>query len=462
MLRQGGFYKSPWFPELGVFFYKEIIIAMAELSLMASATFSPGTFHQDLTLLRPPQPKEFHAFSLNYGKRQNILSSGGMQIATPHSEDQWKFSSLCSDNQLFGKMAVMNKPVLIDVQDARPDLVLFSFGVAEQCTRHEKILKFLTSNSNITDGNDLNISLISDLMGFQSVAADMCPQPHIPMGNEFCLYDIKTDDSQKVILPQKQLYVPQSILEFVGNLSQTSSITVHPNGHVLFTGSTAEMKDLLSIIAEFNVPSSLSNGSRKAMVVPYFTRKRGGHARAYTKASSSVFGTQTVDPSKSSVNSKPPQKKKLNKNLNSERFSKNYFYACDCLINMYLDKNGNRMTILSLKDSGPMLTQLLSQFSAGIAGMGLAVLFTVAYKALNGRIALLTSAKLFSVTFGFGLFWLSRAVSRLRDTIYSLSRRSARGKEPHEETSLVKKVKISMDEILIRFAALMFVGVLSF
>lgn len=129
---------------------------------------------------------------------------------------------------------------------------------------------------------------------------------------------------------------------------------------------------------------------------------------------------------------------------------------------MYLDKNGNRMTILSLKDSGPELTQILSQLSAGIAGMGLAVLFTVAYKTMNGRIALLTSAKVFSVTFGFGLFWMSRAVSILRDTIYSLSRRSARGKKPHEERALVQKVKRSMDEIFFRFMALMFIGVLCF
>lgn len=150
--------------------------------------------------------------------------------------------------------------------------MLFSFGVAEQCTRHKKILKFLTSSSNIMDGDDLNMSLISNLMGFQTVTVDMCPQPQVPMDDENCLYGLGVNESPKIILPQGQLYIPQPLLDFVGNLSHTSFITVHPNGDVLFEGSVAEMKNLLSIVAEFSLPKSMSNGSRKATVVPYFTR----------------------------------------------------------------------------------------------------------------------------------------------------------------------------------------------
>ena len=161
--------------------------------------------------------------------------------------------------------------------------------------------------------------------------------------------------------------------------------------------------------------------------------------------------------------SKTVQKKKQNKNRNSERLSKNYFYACDCLFNTYLDQTGNRMTILSLKESGPVLTQLLSQLSAGIVGTGLAVLISVACKAMNGNIAPLTSAKLLNVTFGFGLFWLSSAVNSLRDTIYRFSKRSARAKRPNEEAAAaVENVRRSMNEILFRFVALMVVGVISF
>ncbi|XP_020253667.1 uncharacterized protein LOC109830715 isoform X2 [Asparagus officinalis] len=428
---------------------------------MASAALFPGIFHQDQALFRP-LPKEFQALTPSHSKRQNELSFGGVQFGTRHIEEPWKISSLLSDNQIFREMAVIGRQVLVDVQDALPESVLFSFGVAEQCTRHEKILKFLTSNSNITDGNDLNISLISDLMGFQAVAVDICPQSHISEDEEFCPYEIGTEVSQKIIHPQKQIYTPRSFLDFVGNLSHTPSITVHPNGHVMFSGNAAEMKDVLSIVAEFNIPKCLSAGDRRAMVVPYFTRRRGGHARATTELSPSVSQTQTVGPSKSPGKTKTMHKKKQSRNPDSERFSKNYFYACDCLFNMYLDKTGNKMIILSLKDSGPELTQLLSQFSAVIVGTGLAVLFSVALKAMNGTAALLTSSKLFSVSFGIGLFWLSRAVSSLRDTIYSFSKRSGRGKKLIEEAAVVENVRTSINEILFRFVAMMAVGILSF
>lgn len=429
---------------------------------MASAAFSPAIFHQEQPLHKPP-PKDFQGFLPRPGKRQNAFSFNyaSMQIGSPHSEYALEFSSLLSDSYPFGITPLVDKPELVDVQDTRPDSVLFSFGVAEQCSRHEKILNILTSSSNVTDGDDMDISLISDLMGFQPVVVDMCPQPECPMNDEVSLYGIGADETEKIIRPQKQLYVPQPLLDFVGNLSQTSSITVHPNGHVSFAGSAVEMKNLQSIVAEFDLHKSLSNGSRKEMVVPYFTRRRGGHARSYAQPSSSAVETLRAEPSKSAGKSKSQQRKKENKDPNSERYSKNYFYACDCLINAYLDRSGSKTIILALKDSGPELTKLLTQFSAGIVGTGLAVLISVACKAMNGKMALLASARLLNVSFGFGLFWLSIAVNRLRDTVNHFSKRSARAKMPNDDTVLVEKVRTGMNEILFRFIALMAIGLLS-
>ncbi|XP_020254488.1 uncharacterized protein LOC109831553 isoform X2 [Asparagus officinalis] len=419
---------------------------MAELSLMGSASFRPGIFHQFQILIRHP-PK---AFSPGNGKRQNILNSGSICMETPHFEDSWKISSLSPDNHLLRRKPVINRSMLTDMQDACPESMLFSSGVAEQCTRHEKIQKFLASSSNITDGNCLNNTLLYE-MGFQPVAIDM--------DDEFSPCKIETDDLQKIIHHRK-LYVPQSVFYSVGNLYDTSFSTEHPNGHVLFTGNAAEMKDLLSTVTD--VPQGLSNGSRKAMVVPYFTRKRGGRARSNTQPPSSVSETQTVGPSKSSGKSKSPQKKKQSKTPEAERFTKNYFYACDCLFNIYLDNSASRTSFLSLKDSGPELAQLLYRFSAGIAGTGLAVLFTVSYKAMNGNMAPLTSSKLFSVGFGLALLWLSSAVTRLREIIYDISRRSARGKKPNEEMVLVENIRTSLNEIFFRFMVVIAVGILTF
>lgn len=125
---------------------------------------------------------------------------------------------------------------------------------------------------------------------------------------------------------------------------------------------------------------------------------------------------------------------------------------------MILDKEGKTAS-LSLKKSGPEITQLLTHFSAGIAGTGLAVLLSVACKMANGRVTFST-ARLLNTSFGFGLFWLSWAVNRLRDTIIHFGKNSSKHKL--EEEQIAGKVERSMKEILLRAAALMAVAVLRF
>lgn len=440
---------------------------VGELSLMASAAaFTPGAggiFHQqqhDQTILR--SPKDLQAMLPGHFKRQDILRSGGVQIGGPHLNDTWQFTSLLSEsnNQLYMGDPVIKEHVLIDVQDARPESVLFSYGVAEHCTRHEKILEFLTSESSIAEEKD--ISLISDLMGFHTFSMDMIPQPHVSMDAKFSLYDVGMDDPEQFLHPQRQLYASKSLLEFVGNLSGTSTITVHPNGSVLFSGNGNEVKDLLSVVEEFYLTKRLLNG-KKAMVVPYFTRRRGGNARTNTQDSVSKLETLIDTPLKSSGASKlktMPKKKNRNQGREREMYSKNYFHACESLLNVYLDKKGDRMAILSLKNSVPELTEVLHQFSAGIAGTGLAVLLSVAFKSANGRILSLSSAKLFNVSFGFGLFWLSWAVNRLQDTVSNFSKKSNRARGPNGEVAITREVERGVNDVLVRAAALMAVALL--
>lgn len=154
--------------------------------------------------------------------------------------------------------------------DSRPDSILFSFGIAEQCTRHEKILKFLTSGSKLTE-QGLSIALLSDLMGFRNVAIGMCHQEFIP-NQDLCLYEIGMAEPQLFLNPQSHFYTPDSLLSFFGNKPQISVVTVNRSGQVLFTGNGAEMQDLLSIIAEFNLSKRSTGGSKLPMLVPYFTR----------------------------------------------------------------------------------------------------------------------------------------------------------------------------------------------
>ena len=118
-----------------------------------------------------------------------------------------------------------------------------------------------------------------------------------------------------------------------------------------------------------------------------------------------------------------------------------------------------RTAILSLKKSGTELPELLTQFSAGIAGTGLAVLFSVICKVACGRVPFCTS-KLFSTGLGFGLVWLSWAVSRLRDTVVHINKKAS--KLTLKEEEMIKRVEKSVSEIYFRAATLMVVAVLRF
>lgn len=120
-------------------------------------------------------------------------------------------------------------------------------------------------------------------------------------------------------------------------------------------------------------------------------------------------------------------------------------------------KQGDKTAILSLKKSGPELAGLLTQFSAGIAGTGLALLFSVIYRVAWGSVPFCAS-KLFSTGVGFGLVWLSWAVNRLRDTIVYIGKNASKvGLKDEEMMSSVEK---SLNEIYFRAATLMAVAVL--
>jgi hypothetical protein len=66
------------------------------------------------------------------------------------------------------------------------------------------------------------------------------------------------------------------LAQFLGRLSPGSLLTVDPSGKILFTGSSSQMRDLLSILAEFNTPAVLHQSHhhafRASLLVPYFDR----------------------------------------------------------------------------------------------------------------------------------------------------------------------------------------------
>uniref|UniRef100_A0A1D1Y592 Drebrin-like protein n=1 Tax=Anthurium amnicola TaxID=1678845 RepID=A0A1D1Y592_9ARAE len=444
---------------------------MVELSVLASAAFTnPGVVsHQEFLqqqlgfggLCRPPS-KDFQTSLPGCKTRQEILRSGFPQFKSSELVDPWRYKNLVSQyDQLSRPVSTSNKPVFIDVQDDYPNAALCRLGVAEQCIRHEKILQFLMSGSSILEGESLNVSLLSDPTGLHTLAIDICQRPHVPVVNDFCLDEVGNDEFRpSLIYPQMEFFIPKPFWDCIEDLSCTSMISTHPDGRVLFMGTEAEIRDLLSIVSEFYLSKNSRSSNKREMVVPYF-RRSGNGARANTRSMN--VHVQTVAPVKrpETIKLKPSQNKKVCRKAGKERdiYGRNYFHACEKLLSVVLDKNRSKVAILSLKKSSPEISQLLTQFSAGIAGTGLAVLFSVVCKITSGKVPFCTT-KLLNTGFALGLVWLSAAVNALRDNILSVSRNSSKTKPREDE--IERKVEESVNQIFFRMVALMAMTFLRF
>lgn len=405
--------------------------------------------------------KDCQPFLPSAGARPEIIKPVSRNLRLRKSEESWNpLSGFSESDQLVKINSAVKRPLLIDMQDTRPDSMHFSFGIAEQCARQEKILQLITTGSSEGEGA-LDLSVLSDLTGHQVLTADVQQQPLASPVYESSYYDAEAKPS--LLYRSDEFYSQKPIMDFIGDLVRDSKIIVLPDGQVSFLGTGAKMKDLLSIIAEFYLSKHATN-LRKQSVVPYFNRPKSRVARANINVSSlKQHKTVEVAPFKSSENAKMKQSpKKSSKKTVKERdlYRKNYFHACESFLSLMIDKKRNGKTaVLSLKKSGPELPELLNQFSASIAGTGIAVILSIVCKVACGRVPFCTS-KVLSTGFGFGLVWLSWSVNRLRDTIVSISKNS--GKLDLKEEDIIMTVDRSVNEIFFRAATVMGVALLRF
>lgn len=322
--------------------------------------------------------------------------------------------------------------------------MLFSSGIAEHCKKHETILQFLMNAANEPEGGGVDLTLLSEVMGLQALRIDSHQQV------------------TPLIYPGSELYAQKPLLDFVGDLVGSSKITIHPDGQVLLNVTGTEVKDLLSVVAEFYLPKNPAKWKTQSMLVPHYSRL-DSNAMGVILDASSVKLHATVAPMKSPGKTKVKSpKKKTGKRVGVERdlYKKNYFHACENLLSIMANKKKHGKTaFLSLKKSGPELPELFTHFSVGIAGTGLAVLFSVICKLACAR-APFCSSKLVSTGLGFGLFWLSCAVIKLRDTVVYASKNV--GKMGLTEDEAMNKVDKSVKKIYFRAATLMAVALLRF
>ncbi|CAM8925655.1 unnamed protein product [Rhodiola kirilowii] len=393
--------------------------------------------------------KDFLPFLPGPGVRPEITGSDSLKMKSNQLDDSWRsLDGLLEHNTLLKIDSSIRKPVFINPHENQPDSMLLSHGISENFTRNEEILRVLTSSE--TQKSGLDLSFPSHKIGVQS--PDWQPQAfsHYDLG---VLYnDEKPRPS--IIIPNCVLNTEKSVIDFVGDLSRNPEIITGSDGHVLYMGLQSEMKDMQSIVEEYYLLRK-THLRRKQSVVPYYFRRASRASQSNTSATSSA---KVKSPEK--VMNKPSSRKSSNKVLHERPpYANSYSHACEILLSLIMNKGRyEKAMLLSLKKSGPELSELLTKFSVGIAGTGLSVLLTVVAKMACGRLPV-SSSKVLSTGIGFVFLWLSWGVNNLRDTVISIGRSSGKSRFD-DDAAAMSKVDERINQIFFRAGVLMFMIVL--
>ncbi|KAK9057289.1 hypothetical protein SSX86_022124 [Deinandra increscens subsp. villosa] len=416
------------------------------LILMASNGYPPTLMFRPELGLNNRVPKDSQRILPSYELRDDVIRSSPLKTGLQQNVGPWMPISRLFDENRFDLIdPTGTKPGLINIQGlliSLSSVIQWWFGY---CCPNSTVFTLEFPMSGLKDGFD-PLSL-SDLTGLQSMTTDY--KPYFP--------DTGQMNSSQLIYQNPEFDSQIPLVDFVGDLVRRSEITVHEDGRVSLTGTRTEMKDILSVLAEFYVSKSSTNW-RKSLV-PQFNRL--GYDETSYYGSPLGLETATISPPKSpeKIKLKPSRKKKGGRNKTTIKHRSNYIQACESLLSIIFDKNRNgKSAIPMLKKSGPELPNLLTQFSASIAGTGIAVLFSVMCKVASGRVPF-CSSKLLNTGLGLGLVWLSWAVNRLRDTIMMINKNSNK-KKGLKDDDMMKKLDLSMKEIYFRAATLMAVMVL--
>ncbi|KAL1559687.1 hypothetical protein AAHA92_10001 [Salvia divinorum] len=414
-----------------------------DLGLMASHSCPPGlgaVFNPEHPSRRVP--KELHRFLQYSNPNQDLVNSKPFNLCL-QQKDELKFTGRlldCSDSALKNSI----RSTLIDVQDVHPESLLLGFGIAEQCTRHEKILELLASGSIEVDNGLLELSMLCDMMGPRQLITDSAQKPFTSCG-KWCLCA-----TESLVYPARELYLNEPVLNVVGDMSSCREHTMQHMGD--------DVTHVVPVISNLYFSKNTVTSSRRSMLVPYFERRRRGRPNM----DPSKVATEKVAPLNSHVKvmAKTSQKRKASPKTMKERdiSCNSFLYACESLLSIIVDrKQQGRNAIVSLKKFGPQLNDLLTGFSASIAGTGVAIVLGVVCRVMCNQVPFCTS-RFLSTGLGLGLVWLSSAVNKLRNTVISISKSS--GKLGAHEEEMLDRLDRNLKDVWLRVAAVMTVAVL--
>ncbi|KAK4769497.1 hypothetical protein SAY86_027647 [Trapa natans] len=416
---------------------------MAELCLVASHGYPPGlVLNQELDVSRVF--KDCQSFPANSGRWQEIAGARNLSLISMQShirEQREPLSGLLESND-----RAINKSIIMDVHNCCPTSDLFTFRVSQKPVEHGEIqhISGLYGPDRVIE----DVPLLASSVDLQAITHEVLTQQVL----------------SSVIDLNGELYSQQPLVDFVGDMARDSKITIHHDGQVEFSGSRMEMKHLLSIIAKSYLLRNSMSWSVQSSLVPQYNWLNVNGAQTDTMRPYLKLEAATV-PSKSheKVETKQFTQKKSRRKARKERdmYKRNSFHACESLLSLLMDKKTKgKSTILSLKKAGPELPELLNHFSAGIAGAGIAVLFSVICKLACARVSF-CSSRLLSTGLGFGLVWLSWAVNKLGSTVMNITRGAGKLGELKEK-EMLERINKSANEIYFSATTLMAVAVLRF
>lgn len=129
------------------------------------------------------------------------------------------------------------------------DTEFIGFGIADQCSSHEKVMNFLKFGSLQAEDGILDVSLLSDLMGFETLR-----------------FHEQQSLQPSLIYPSNEFLAQMPLPD----MAHSSKITIGPDGRVLFAGSQNEMNDFLSFVAEFYLSKYSTKWRKPSVLIPHF------------------------------------------------------------------------------------------------------------------------------------------------------------------------------------------------
>lgn len=121
------------------------------------------------------------------------------------------------------------------------------------------------SGSNEVQGGGLDFSMLSDLIGLQALTNSNIHQ------NAFTP-DFGAGFQPSLLYPSSQFYAQRALLDLVGDLACRSDFKFDPDGRVSFTGSSTELKDILSVVAEYHSSKNSTQWRKQSFLIPHFDR----------------------------------------------------------------------------------------------------------------------------------------------------------------------------------------------